>query len=701
MRDQTGRGASGGGDDAAITNELLALQQALDHLSQTEQHLIPQGTQLRAEIAYYDDYIQRAREADREDLAALAQNRRAQALPRLTVIQEQLKRIQARKAEIIQRREALLTQARFLADSPAAASATLYGPLPAGPLPPAAPEQANAQPVGPSQAGPALIGSSYVGAPPAHPPYPTSPAYGPGLSYTHPSYGPPNAYGGPGTPPWSPPPRQTKDRSKLWIGLSTLLVLLLTISLGMVRVLSLSRSPAPGVAIASPPVAPTATHYPPPKPQTHPFQPDGSGPNSSDCLRYLRHACYSPEQIHQAFGLNALYRPGYDGTGQTIVIIGAGHSSSIQSDLTHFDQTWGLPDPPNFQILQPHGPPANYTCPDDEDDLLFENTLDVEWAHAIAPGANITLLIWRNHGSGTSPEDNCGLYDIPGAVQYAVEHQLGQIVTISYGGSELGIAGETQRDQERDRQEYQWAHTIFQEAAQRGVTVLAAAGDDGATNPNGDPRTNGYWRTPNISWPASDPYVLAVGGTQLQIQDASGTYGSERVWNEADFGATGGGLSAVFPEPDYQKHLPNQGLFQGKRGIPDLSFPADNFVLYGSFFSGSLSHIKPQWRHWGIVGGTSISTPCWAGLIAIANQMHSGEPLGFLHPALYSLHGKGLHDITAGTNSFAGVQGYSAQHGYDLATGWGTPIANQLLPALLDAVDNAMYQCANGPRQCV
>jgi subtilase family serine protease len=193
------------------------------------------------------------------------------------------------------------------------------------------------------------------------------------------------------------------------------------------------------------------------------------------------------------------------------------------------------------------------------------------------------------------------------------------------------------------------------------------------------------WNIPTVSWPASDPYILGVGGTTLQVKDSSGTYGSETAWNNpGSGGATGGGLSALFPEPDYQKTVPDQTIFGGKRGVPDLAFPAD--VNYSLYFSGDPGQANPiKWPHWTVIGGTSASSPCMAGILTLAAQMR-GKPLGDIHAALYTLQGQGMHDITQGDNSLAGIKGYSALTGYDLVTGWGTPVADQFVADLVQAL---------------
>ena len=470
--------------------------------------------------------------------------------------------------------------------------------------------------------------------------------------------------------------------SKRLLALCGLALLALLIPLGRESPLSfMAQRPVSPTA----PVVPTVTVAP--TPTTPFFSPDGTGPANSQCQNINYH-CYSPEDVQQAFNITPLYRTGFDGHGQTIVILGAGHTSTLQSDLHRFDQVWGLPDI-QIQILQPHGPPAAYQCPDGLDNLQLENTLDVEWSHAIAPGANIILIIGDNGGG--SAQENCGNGSIPEDVTYALNHHLGQIISISYGGSELNV----------DQRYLLREHAIFEQAASQHVTVIASTGDTGATNPNGSSKGYGYWDHPNVSWPASDPDVLAVGGTQLTLSNSSGqvSYGYETAWNYEGYAATGGGRSAVFSEPDYQKSVPNQSIFQGQRGIPDVAFPADDFVMYTSAWAGALGQRNTSWNHWDIAAGTSLSTPCWAGLIAIANQMR-GAPLGMIQPILYNLQGESMHDITTGDNSVGGVQGYLAGPGYDLVTGWGTPIADVFLLDLIQAADHIQAGCQNAHQYC-
>ncbi len=406
-----------------------------------------------------------------------------------------------------------------------------------------------------------------------------------------------------------------------------------------------------------------------------PYKP---GPLAEAAIRECNNAaapggCFSPEQVQTFYNLNPLYQQGYDGKGSTIVILDSFGSPTIKHDLQVFDQTFGLPEPPSFQVLYPLGPVNFDASNSDEVGWAGETTLDVEWAHAIAPGANIVLLV--------SPvSETEGVQGFPEFAQlstYAMDHKLGQVFSMSFGATEPTLVGDACNEHLGTGEALlkSYDQQVFQRAITEHITMFASSGDDGATDATCNPPDTYNFQA--VGWPASDPLVTAVGGTKLTLKDASGAYGSERTWNEFG-GASGGGVSKLYNQPDWQKNLPNQAALNGKRGLPDVSWGAAvNFAFY---------HTYPgEGSGWSAIGGTSASSPQWAGLIAIANQV-AGKPLGFLNPALYQLAGKGFHDITTGDNSDAGVQGFPATKGWDLATGWGTPDAATLVPLLISAV---------------
>jgi subtilase family serine protease len=395
-------------------------------------------------------------------------------------------------------------------------------------------------------------------------------------------------------------------------------------------------------------------------------------PTDAFCRATLGVACYSPQEIWNAYGLTGLLKDGYTGTGQTIVIIDSFGSPTIASDLHTFDMAYGLPDPPSFQIIAPLG-----TVPFDPNNSAQvswagESTLDVEWAHALAPGANIVLL--------TSPvNETQGVPGMPEFLEletYALNHRLGKIISQSWGTPENGLFASASGIHLLGDFE-----SFYIRAAQEKVTVLAGAGDNGSTGIELDGVTLYPMRVANF--PASSPLVTAVGGTNLYAT-TEGKYLAESVWNDA-FGRGGGGVSQYFAEPSYQKtSLPQQDqvLLNGFRGLPDISYNADcNSAI--QFYE---SYIQPSGFY--ITCGTSEGPPQWAGIIAIANQL-AGYPLGFLNERLYQLGRTGvlsdaMHDVVLGSNSddFF-VPGYFATPGWDLASGWGTPRADKLVRALV------------------
>ena len=389
-----------------------------------------------------------------------------------------------------------------------------------------------------------------------------------------------------------------------------------------------------------------------------------SPPSTADCQAQLGINCYNPVQFQRAYDLQPLYAQGYTGKGRTIVIVDSFGSPTIRNDLHVFDQQYGLPDP-ELKIIQPAGqvPPFDFANPDpDQVGWAQETTLDVEWAHAIAPGAKILLV----ETPVAETEGITGFPEIVKAENYVIDHRLGDVITQSFGATEESFASPAQLRSQR---------SAFFNAAAHGVTVLASTGDGGVENVDVN---NNPIKSPTVIWPASDPLVTAVGGTQLFLDAAGNRTAPDTTWNDG-YGATGGGLSSVFGRPFYQNSV--HKVVDGRRGIPDISLSAavdGGVVVYYSF-------VKPT-SPWHIFGGTSEASPLFSGVVAIAAQI-AHHRLGLINPDLYALGHRpakrsGIVDVTTGNNSFDGVTGYSAGPGYDLATGLGTVDANRFARAL-------------------
>jgi subtilisin-like proprotein convertase family protein len=360
----------------------------------------------------------------------------------------------------------------------------------------------------------------------------------------------------------------------------------------------------------------------------------------------------TPSQMRQAYGIDQVLFGSIqgDGTGQTIAIIDAYDYPTALSDLQHFDAQFGLPDPPSFKRVAQDGStnypgtdPAGAGNPNGTWEL--EEALDIEWAHAIAPAANLILV---------EANDPTYLNLIQNSVNWARNQAGVSAISMSFGGGEF--SGETSLD------------TYFTTPpGHSGITFLASTGDAG--RPGG--------------WPAYSPNVLAIGGTTLHLSGSS--YGSEAGWN-----GSGGGISTMEPQPSYQNGVVTQN--SSFRTTPDVAMDADpntGVAIYDSYdFGGS---------PWVQVGGTSLAAPMWAGLIAIADQgraLLSVAPLDGPKqtlPAMYALPGADFHDVITGSN------GYSAGPGYDLVTGRGSPIANLLIPDLagVASISGTVYQDTN------
>jgi subtilase family serine protease len=404
------------------------------------------------------------------------------------------------------------------------------------------------------------------------------------------------------------------------------------------------------------------------------------------CESDLKIACYQPDQIQAAYDETPLFNNGITGQGETIVIVDVYGSPTIKSDLATFDSQFGFPDPPSFNVITPVGRiPAWNPRNADMTGWASETTLDVEYAHTMAPGASILLV----ETPTAETEGANGFPQMIKAEEYVIDRHLGDVITQSFDATEATFLSYRQLAPLR---------AAYQDAYRHGITVLAASGDDGASGPGRDLTT--LYTKPVTGWPATDPLVTAVGGTQLK-ENAAGSFSSV-VWNDtynvgtqrAFTGAgapsplsTGGGVSEFFARPSYQNSVAR--VTGTHRGIPDISLSGacNGAVTIYSTYPGDPAG-------WGLVCGTSESSPLFSGIVALADQV-AGHPLGLINPTLYALsaaHAPGLVDVTQGNNTVSFVQGsrgtrysvkgYSARPGYDLASGVGTVDAASLVPEL-------------------
>jgi subtilase family serine protease len=376
--------------------------------------------------------------------------------------------------------------------------------------------------------------------------------------------------------------------------------------------------------------------------------------------------CYTPQQIQNAYNITPLYKSRTTGVGHTIVLIDAFQSPTIRHDLALFDRIFGLKDP-KLQIFAPDGlVPFN---PKDAAQVGWagEITLDVEWAHAIAPGANIDLVL-ANPLKVQSNTFSGFLLNILRATQFAVKNNLGDVISQSFGGNENCATPEVLQIQ----------HQVFAAAAAKKISLLASSGDMGAAQINC--ASTSFARA--VSTPASDPLVTAVGGTTLTANATNGTYMHETAWV-----GSGGGFSAIFARPNFQGHAQTSN----QRGLPDVASVADPrtgvVVVWSS--SGQGANLAA------VFGGTSVGAPQWAGITVLTNE-RMGARIGLLNTALYRLGasaqaGLAFHDIAQGNNNFAAqdangatvnVRGFNAAKGWDPVTGLGTPDVAELAQLL-------------------
>jgi subtilase family serine protease len=439
-------------------------------------------------------------------------------------------------------------------------------------------------------------------------------------------------------------------------------------------------------------------------------------PAEGDCTSVGRR-CFTPLSMQGSYNLSSLLASGHDGSGVTIAIIDSFGNPNMASDLGNFDSQMGLPhmcgEPgvtcqpgmPTFQHVYWNGktqvkappPPSKGAGIQVRNLWALETSLDVEWAHSIAPGANIINVT-------TNPAETLGVQGFPAmmnAEQYVVDHNEASIITQSFGAAEETFPSQ---------QSLLNLRHAFISAANDGVTVLASSGDGGSSNtgktPIKNPKTIPY---PTVGWPASDPLVTAVGGTYLCTNPTDGTTvdtadppvncqttANPTSAREIGWIASGGGFSHVFAKPAYQNTLPTGSYTIGTmRGVPDVAYQASSrtgVLVYDTAPGDAEGGLtcpsgNPCSAGWYVVGGTSASSPQWAGIVAIADQ-EAGHSLGQINPTLYAIasgpnYGSDFYDVTTGNNQLdPAVPGYSAQTGWDPVTGLGTPNAANLVPDL-------------------
>ena len=410
-------------------------------------------------------------------------------------------------------------------------------------------------------------------------------------------------------------------------------------------------------------------------------------------------ACYTPSQFRVAYGIRPLLDRGIDGQGETITdleiavslnappgstIIQVGPTSTatihvtgpggqppavtdIRQDLARFDSLFRLPAARIQVVTSLAGSASRWQASSGE-------VADLEELHMVAPAATLRVVLMPASVQNSFQTATAGLL---AGLRLAVSDT--DVVSISW---DLGEHFFTKAQAAE-------MNSILLGAAAHHVTVVASSGDTGGFS---DAQSFGSTlpsesTVKEVSLPASDPFVLAVGGTTLTANPATGAYISETVWNTTGSfaqpgSASGGGFSHLYARPSYQDGVPGIGAM---RGVPDVAADADAQdgapVVYAA---GSTPFIAPA-------SGTEAAAPLWAGLIALADQ-DAHHDLGFVNPAIYriarsSSYHQAFHDITSGNNDMtmpypAGTAGYQATAGWDPATGWGSPDAQVLVPLL-------------------
>jgi len=427
--------------------------------------------------------------------------------------------------------------------------------------------------------------------------------------------------------------------------------------------------------------------------------------------------CYTPQQIRAAYGVDGVAEKG---EGQTIVLVDAYGTPTGAADLQKFHDTFypDLPNP-NYTAVYPNGAPdykkgsgSGQSGPAGASGWAGEANLDIEWAYAIAPLAHIVLI-------GVPPAETEGVQGFPNLFK-AISQQIdanpsGTVFSMSFGVTEEtfggAMAGQTAK-----------FDAVFQKGIAKGDTFFASSGDSGTLGTSKQHKDTTSYAHETSGWPASSPYVTAVGGTQLQSGwtwnptsdvafNADGSYNPDYfnwtpgglqnvVWNESWLpAASGGGPSVIYPRPSWQNGV--LGAQGNHRLVPDVAWNAavnGGVLVYTSFFP-DVSRVG-----WHIYGGTSAGSPQVAALTALAAE-RAGHGLGNINPALYGSGGSWFTDVvptqqgTAASGALVNnrmwdylgdgtpvapdaVPGWPVLSGYDMTTGWGTPNAASYIAGL-------------------
>jgi subtilase family serine protease len=475
-------------------------------------------------------------------------------------------------------------------------------------------------------------------------------------------------------------------------------------------------------------------------PMAHPLIDDwaylgnSTTPPSEAACNAVRRRCFNPTAVANSYNYAGLHAAGDMGQGKTIAVVDSFGASTIRQDLGVFNTAFGLPhlcgetgpnDPsgncpsttsPRFDIVHIQGgpppvppPPNNGTGLENHNLWDLEVALDVEWAHATAPLANIMLV-------ATPTAETLGVQgfqQMMNAEQALIDSHQVDVISQSFGAGEgsfnNGLAAIKQLRQ------------AFVDAQANHVSVFASSGDGGSTNTMKEPVKNpAVIPYPSVIWPASDPLVTAVGGTYLCTNPVVGSMTADDTMppsactskpgdREPAWVAAGGGYSIEFSRPGYQDVLPPGSSYVGSspgapgpnsnmRGVPDIAYQASSrtgMLVYLTEANTTQSGVgcggaNPCSTGWYTVGGTSSSSPQWGGLVAMADQI-AGRDLGFVNPALYAIandpakYAADFYDPFENCNKQSSIPGWCASKGWDAVTGLGTPNVANLIPDLIAA----------------